>query len=243
MSRTTPRMGAHGASVIAAGVLLTMSVGTASASTPAPAIAEPPADAAATVTPPQSWRAGAMVAAAAPRPVITPAVATALTAPKAFVSGTAAVRASRAATTSTARTSVAVAYTAFTMSSTATRDMRGVETSLYRGKYYRTGVESRRLCIVRRESEGHYDVVNPSGAYRGAYQVSSSLARGATFMMLKEHSALMGEANAKRVLTQLRKTPINKWPRYWQDALFSTVANWDGTGSGVHHWAGGRWHC
>jgi hypothetical protein len=85
--------------------------------------------------------------------------------------------------------------------------------------------------------------VNPSGSYRGAYQVSSSLARGATHMMLKEHAALMGESNAKRVLAQLRKTPINKWPRYWQDALFSTVANWDHTGSGVRHWAGGRWHC
>jgi hypothetical protein len=235
-------MGAHGASVIAAGVLLTMSVGTASASTPAPAIADTPADAAAGIAPPQSWRDGTSVAAAAPRPVITPAVATALTTPKAFASGTTAVRASRAATTRT-KTAVSAAYTAFTMSSSATRDMRGVEPSLYRGKYYRTGVESRRLCIVRRESEGHYDVVNPSGSYRGAYQVSSSLARGATYMMLEEHASLMGEANAKRVLAQLRKTPINKWPRYWQDALFSTVANWDGTGSGVRHWAGGRWHC
>jgi hypothetical protein len=134
-------------------------------------------------------------------------------------------------------------FSVFTTRSTVTKDMRGVEPSLYRGKYYRKGVESVRLCIVRRESEGHYDVVNPSGAYRGAYQVSRQLADGATWMMLKEHKALMGEANAKRVLSTLRKTPLNRWPRYWQDALFSTVANWDGTGSGLRHWSGGRWHC
>lgn len=134
-------------------------------------------------------------------------------------------------------------FTVFTTKSTDTRDMRGVESSLYRGRYYRGAVEAVRLCIVKRESEGHYDVVNPSGSYRGAYQVSAELARGATWMMLKEHRALMGEASAERVMAGLRKKPINQWPRYWQDALFSTVANWDGTGSGLRHWAGGRWHC
>ena len=147
------------------------------------------------------------------------------------------------AKTATAKVAMFTAYTQFTTASSATKDMRGVQSSLYRGKFYRPAVESRRLCIVQRESEGHYDVVNPTGSYRGAYQVSSTLARGATWMMLKEHKALMGTANATRVLSQLRKTPINNWPRYWQDALFSTVANWDHTGSGIHHWAGGRWHC
>lgn len=185
---------------------------------------------------PQSWR-DAPVAA-------VPAMRTAPTAVTAavFTSGEAAIRATRSAT----RTSLAAvnsAYTRFTMESPATRDLRGVEPSLYRGKYYRPAIEQRRLCIVRRESEGHYDVVNPSGAYRGAYQVSATLARGATWMMLDEHVQLMGESNAKRVLAQLRKTPFNKWPRYWQDAMFSTVANWERTGSGIRHWAGGRWHC
>ena len=56
---------------------------------------------------------------------------------------------------------------------------------------YRAAIEPKRKCIVDRESEGHYDVVNPSGAYRGAYQVSASLARGATWMMLKEHKPLV----------------------------------------------------
>ena len=134
-------------------------------------------------------------------------------------------------------------FTAFTTTSKDTKDMRGIEPSLYRGKYFNKTAEAKRLCVVERESEGHYDVVNPSGAYRGAYQVSSALARGATWMMLKEHKKLMGERNAKRVLAKLRSKPMNTWPRYWQDAAFHTVINWDHTLSGAGHWAGGRWHC
>lgn len=156
---------------------------------------------------------------------------------------TVAQRPSRAASARVAQAARWASFTAFTLRSKATRDMRGVEASLYRGKYYRAALESKRRCIADRESEGHYDVVNPSGAYRGAYQVSAALARGATWMMLKEHKQLMGPEAAKKTLAKLRATPMNKWPRYWQDAAFHTVANWEGTGSGIAHWAGGRWHC
>ena len=134
-------------------------------------------------------------------------------------------------------------YTTFTLRSTATKDMRGVEKSLYRGDYYRPAVESTRLCIAVRESEGQYDVISSSGLYFGAYQVSRALARGATWMMLKEHKKLMGAKAAKSTLARLRATPMNQWPRYWQDAAFSTIMNWEHTGSGASHWAGGRWHC
>jgi len=249
MSSSTLVPGAKSASVIAAGILLTMSVGSASAATPPVTTDAIEAGIpASTVVP---IHEGLFQAIPAQRPaaiahatstvVMTPAVAIA---PKAvFTSGVAAVAAARAAKTSSAKAAVFAGYTQFTTQSAATKDMRGVQPSLYRGKFYRPAVESRRLCIVQRESEGHYDVVNPTGSYRGAYQVSSTLARGATWMMLNEHKALMGSANATRVLGQLRKTPFNKWPRYWQDALFSTVANWDYTGSGIRHWAGGRWHC
>lgn len=130
----------------------------------------------------------------------------------------------------------------FTMKSAETLDMRGVEPSLYKGRYYRAAVEKKRQCVAKRESEGFYDVVSHSGYY-GAYQMSPSLAKGATWMMLKEHKKLLGEDVAKRVLSKLRATPINKWPRYWQDAAFSTVYNWEYTGSGAGHWRGGRWHC
>ena len=131
---------------------------------------------------------------------------------------------------------------AFTMTSEQTRDLRGVEPSLYRGKYYRASVETKRRCIVKRESEGHYDVVSRSG-YHGAYQVSRALARGATWMMLKEHKALLGEKQANAVLAKLRAMPMSKWPRYWQDAAFHTIYNWKHTGSGKRHWYGGRWGC
>lgn len=131
----------------------------------------------------------------------------------------------------------------FTTESSQTRDLKGYEPSLYRGKYYRASVEQRRKCIVIRESEGRYTAINPTRKYRGAYQVSPELARGVTWMMLKEHKDLLGEERAKRILERLRHSPMNTWPRYWQDAAFSTIHNWERTGTGAAHWAGGRWHC
>ena len=79
--------------------------------------------------------------------------------------------------------------------------------------------------------------------YYGAYQMSDALADGATHMMLKEHKRILGVDEAKKLMKELRETPVNQWPRYWQDAAFSTIFNWEGSGSGASHWAGGRWHC
>lgn len=141
-----------------------------------------------------------------------------------------------------ARTAARVKMASFTLTSPETLDMRGVEPSLYRGRYFRESVEKRRQCIAKRESEGHYDVVSHDG-YFGAYQMSPALARGATWMMLDEHAELLGEQEAERILATLRSTPLNEWPRYWQDAAFSTIHNWEGTGSGASHWRGGRWSC
>lgn len=131
---------------------------------------------------------------------------------------------------------------AFTLSSEQTRDLRGIEPSLYRGRYYRASVEDERRCIVERESEGQYDVVSHNG-YHGAYQTSRALGRGVTWMMLKEHKVLLGEAQARAVLSKLRAMPMSKWPRYWQDAAFHTIYNWKHTASGKRHWFGGRWGC
>ncbi len=130
----------------------------------------------------------------------------------------------------------------FAMKSPATLDMRGVEPSLYRGDFYRASVEKVRQCVAKRESEGHYDVVSHNGYY-GAYQMSPALAKGATWMMLREHKRLLGADVASRIMAELRRTPVNEWPRYWQDAAFSTVYNWKHTASGAKHWRGGRWHC
>ena len=129
-----------------------------------------------------------------------------------------------------------------TLDSDQTRDMRGVEPSMYRGRFFRASVETQRRCIAERESEGQYDVVSHNGYY-GAYQMSPELARGATWMMSREHRVILGDQTAVRVLAKLRVTPLSEWPRYWQDAAFSTIYNWRGTGSGAAHWRGGRWHC
>lgn len=155
----------------------------------------------------------------------------------------AAERASRAFAARQAMAVRQAAFAHFTLHSPETKDLHGVEGSLYRGRYFRPVSEEKRLCIVKRESEGFYDVVNPGGNYFGAYQVSRDLAEGATYMMAKEHRALMGDATAKQVLAELRSTPMHEWPRYWQDAAFHTIMNWEGPLSGASHWAGGRWSC
>ena len=130
----------------------------------------------------------------------------------------------------------------FTFASTATLDRSGVEPSLYRGRFFRASVEGVRKCIVQRESSGHYTSVSHNG-YRGAYQMSTALGRGATWMMLREHRALLGDSAANLAMAKLRATPVSKWTRYWQDAAFSTIYNWKRTKSGAKHWRGGRWHC
>lgn len=222
MSTNTRVRTAKAVSALAVGVLLVTSVGSASA----------------TSAPSTSDAAGHVVPAA---PVVDAPVSSRVVEAAAVVP--AVVRPSRAVAQRAARLARFAAFATFTLTSRATTDVRGVEKSLYRGRFYRSAVESQRLCIAHRESEGHYDVVSPSGLYFGAYQVSRALARGATWMMLKEHRALIGDKAAKAVLARLRAKPMNTWPRYWQDAAFSTVMNWEHTGSGAAHWAGGRWHC
>ena len=150
----------------------------------------------------------------------------------------------RTASVNYQRARVRKAMLHFTTHSKATSDMRGVEPSLYRGRFFDSSKESIRRCIVKRESEGHYDVRGGGGnRYFGAYQMSDALADGATHMMLKEHKKILGEKTARYLMKQLRATQPNAWPRYWQDAAFSTVYNWESAGSGARHWAGGRWHC
>jgi hypothetical protein len=153
------------------------------------------------------------------------------------------VRPSRIAAQRTLRAAQQAEFAHFTLASPRSRDMRGIEPSLYRGRFFHPSTEVIRRCVIQRESLGYYDVVSPSGSYFGAYQVSRPLARGVTWMMLPEHRALLGRDAAKRLMAQLRDRPMNTWPRYWQDAAFFTVMNWEGRHSGRQHWAGGRTHC
>ncbi|CAB4907323.1 MAG: hypothetical protein F2923_06880 [Actinobacteria bacterium] len=136
-----------------------------------------------------------------------------------------------------ARTAALVTKTwKFAFVSPATLDRSGVEPSLYRGKFYRPSLEHIRRCIVSRESSGHYFSVSHSGKYRGAYQMSPGLARGATWMMFPEFQKILGEKAAEVAMLRLRTTPIHQWTRFWQDAAFSTVYNWEHANSGASHW-------
>jgi hypothetical protein len=102
---------------------------------------------------------------------------------------------------------------------------KGVRPSAYVGPKYNPRHEKTRRCIVARESSGYYTVSNPSGKYRGAYQMNSGLARAA--------ARKMGRPD-------LVNKPIDTWSRFAQDRAFWTI--WD-HGRGRSHWAGGRWHC
>ena len=123
--------------------------------------------------------------------------------------------------------------------SKAAADLRGFEKSLYRGKYYMPNREQVRRCIMKRESRHNYKAISRGGHWRGAYQMSKPLARGATWEMAREVRKEMG-AEGVAILKELRKTPHHKWKRYWQDRAFWTI--WD-KGNGKHHWRGGGQNC
>jgi hypothetical protein len=116
-------------------------------------------------------------------------------------------------------------------------DLMGFMPSLYQGKWFMPGNEDVRRCIMMRESKGNYRASN--GTYHGAYQMSSALARGATWMMQKDVRKEMGEEGVK-ILQALRSTTPNTWNRYWQDRAFWTI--WR-NGAGAGHWRGGSHGC
>jgi len=118
------------------------------------------------------------------------------------------------------------------LGSPESQDMKGFETSLYRGKWYMPKKESIRRCIMDREANHNYRAVSAGGIYRGAYQMNRGLARGVSFMMQKEVKKEMGP-EAAAVVKQLRKIPTQQWNRYWQDRAFWTI--WR-KGKGKHHW-------
>lgn len=119
------------------------------------------------------------------------------------------------------------------------RDLKGFKPSLYRGKWYMPDKEERRRCIAKREAHHNYQAVSAGGLYRGAYQFSNALARGASWMMQAEVKKEMGDAGVDLV-QELRTKPMNQWNRYWQDRAFWTI--W-ANGRGSHHWHGGGRSC
>ena len=102
-----------------------------------------------------------------------------------------------------------------------------VAPSVYRGKWFTNAAETARRCIIWRESRGNYRARNSSG-HAGAYQFNDRAWRvSLTHMLIREHRERSTE------IINLRRVPINHWPRYWQDAAFFTA--WRDS-AGAKHW-------
>lgn len=86
-------------------------------------------------------------------------------------------------------------------------------------------VEKIRKCLLKRESEGRYSIVDPSKRWFGGYQ----------FAMVTSNTA------ARRMKRpDLVGVPANKWSPADQDAAFYVIYD---CGRGRKHWAGGRYPC
>lgn len=131
---------------------------------------------------------------------------------------------------------IATSPAAYTGTDAAASDMHGIQASSYHGRFYSPAAERFRLCVIARESRGHYRAANDSG-HHGGYQFNDAAWRvSLTHMMRTERDAL------RTVVIRLRAKPINQWPRYWQDRAFFTALNYQGPFSGWRHWhlAGSR---
>lgn len=112
------------------------------------------------------------------------------------------------------------------------KDLEGWLPSLYRGIWWDPQWADIRQCIMKRESNYRYKAANPTSSARGAYQfLDNNWRDGLVWMMIAESKktgdGLIGEAK------KLRKKPIHKWSRYWQDRAFYTALR---GGKGIHHW-------
>jgi hypothetical protein len=119
----------------------------------------------------------------------------------------------------------------------------GVQDSAYTGKFYRKHQEPVRKCIGQREGRFQYWGTGSNGMYEGTYQVLDALAVGAGWMMREELRSMWGFTVGTEIARALRATPAHKWHRFYQDMMFYTVANWNGDGTGLKHWRGGRYAC
>ena len=119
----------------------------------------------------------------------------------------------------------------------------GVQDSAYTGKFYRESQETKRRCIGQREGRFQYWGTGGNGRYEGTYQVLDALAVGAGWMMRDELRDMWGLTVGTQIARTLRATPAHKWHRYYQDMMFYTIANWNGDGTGLKHWKGGRYVC
>lgn len=121
----------------------------------------------------------------------------------------------------------------------AARDTKGLMLSLYRGKWFVKKADDRRRCILKRESRADYKAVSVGGKYRGGYQMSRPLMRGAAWMMMKEVRKEMGPEGVA-IVKDLFTKKSHLWNRYWQDRAFWTI--W-AKGEGRRHWRSDVYNC
>lgn len=112
------------------------------------------------------------------------------------------------------------------------RDMSGWMPSLYRGIWWDSKWKNIRICIMKRESNFSYRAANKSSSARGAYQFLDNSWRDGLVWMFIAESKKTGDGLASEA-RKLRKIPIHKWSRYWQDRAFYTALR---NGKGLHHW-------
>lgn len=112
------------------------------------------------------------------------------------------------------------------------KDKRGFEPSLYRGKWWNPKWKDIRHCIMDRESSFSYWAANPTSSARGAYQFLDSKWRQGLIWMMLDESKKTGDG-LQTEIKKLRKKPIDKWSRYFQDRAFYTALR---HGKGLFHW-------
>ena len=113
----------------------------------------------------------------------------------------------------------------------------------YKGKFFRKHQEKYQLCVLRRESNGHWFSTNRANGYFGAFQFNKALTRGATWMITPELKQIHGPEKGRAIAKELRATEMHRWRPFYQAMAFFTVLNWNGDWSGRKHWAGGRFSC
>lgn len=116
--------------------------------------------------------------------------------------------------------------------SVESNDMKGFETSLYQGKWFKPSLRDVRKCIMHRESRFKYAAKNNRSSARGAYQFLDSKWRDSLVWMMLEESKETKDGLASDI-RDLRDQPIHKWSRYFQDRAFYTVWRF---GEGSNHW-------
>lgn len=93
-------------------------------------------------------------------------------------------------------------------------------------------------CVSWRESRRKPNAVNPTGKYRGMYQMDKSIAAGATYWIVDWLSTWHSEP--KKYAAALRDTPVNKWPRQVQVAAF--VVTLSGHDADEHWHGAAHWY-